>query len=286
MMQLTVSIRLCLFVGAVALFTHVQGCGGGGDGGTGGSTGTAGTSASHGGTTGAGGEAGTSASHGGTTGAAGDGTGGSISSHGGTTGGGGDATGGSGPGTGGNGPGTGGRGGNGTGNGGRGGSEQAGSGGSGTGGRGGNGGTGTAGRGGNGGSGTGRGGAAGGTAGAGGGTGGAATFTQVAAILGNSCGTGQCHDGTAHVNLHNDSTLYSRIVNVSPNGSMTMTQCKSKKLIVPSDVTNSVIAQAIMAKVTGCTNARMPDECPNMRACLTAAEISTITSWITAGAPM
>jgi len=51
-------------------------------------------------------------------------------------------------------------------------------------------------------------------------------------------------------------------------------------------VANSVIAQAVMAKVTGCTNARMPDECPNMRACLTAAQIATITSWIMAGAPM
>jgi hypothetical protein len=67
---------------------------------------------------------------------------------------------------------------------------------------------------------------------------------------------------------------------------MTMTQCKSRMLIVPNDVTNSVIAQAVMAKVTGCTNARMPDECPNMRACLTTAQIATITSWITAGAPM
>ena len=65
-----------------------------------------------------------------------------------------------------------------------------------------------------------------------------------------------------------------------------MAQCTSRKLIVPNDVTNSVIAQVIMAKLTGCTNARMPDECPSMRACLTTAQISTITSWITAGAPM
>ena len=33
-------------------------------------------------------------------------------------------------------------------------------------------------------------------------------------------------------------------------------------------------------------NARMPDDCPQMRQCLTAAQIATITSWITAGAPM
>ena len=154
----------------------------------------------------------------------------------------------------------------------------------GTAGRGGNGGgaagrggtTGTAGRGGNGGSG----------GGAAGGSGGAGTFTQVAALLGTSCGTSTCHDGTDHVNLHNDAGLYARIVNASPTGAKTMAQCTSRKLIVPNDVTNSVIAQVITAKLTGCTNARMPDECPSMRPCLTTAQIATITSWITAGAPM
>ena len=116
--------------------------------------------------------------------------------------------------------------------------------------------------------------------------GGAGTFTQVAALLGTSCGTSTCHDGTDHVNLHNDAGLYARIVNASPTGAKTMAQCTSRKLIVPNDVTNSVIAQVITAKLTGCTNARMPDECPNMRPCLTTAQIATITSWITAGAPM
>jgi hypothetical protein len=57
-------------------------------------------------------------------------------------------------------------------------------------------------------------------------------------------------------------------------------------LVKPGDVTNSVIAQVILAKVTGCTNARMPDDCPSMRACLTAAQIATITTWVMAGAPM
>ena len=88
----------------------------------------------------------------------------------------------------------------------------------------------------------------------------------MAALLGTSCGTSTCHDGTDHVNLHNDAGLYARIVNASPTGAKTMAQCTSRKLIVPNDVTNSVIAQVIMAKLTGCTNARMPDECPSMRA--------------------
>jgi hypothetical protein len=107
----------------------------------------------------------------------------------------------------------------------------------------------------------------------------------VAAILGKSCGTGTCHNGQQHVDLRNDSTLYSRIVNKMPNASQTMATCKTRTLIVPNDVNNSVIAQVIMAALSGCTNARMPDECPSMRSCLTPADISTITDWITAGAP-
>ena len=75
-------------------------------------------------------------------------------------------------------------------------------------------------------------------------------------------------------------------MNASPNAPKTMAACTSRKLIVANDVTNSVIAQVIMAAVTGCTNARMPDECPSKRACLTAAQIATITNWIIAGAPM
>ena len=64
-----------------------------------------------------------------------------------------------------------------------------------------------------------------------------------------------------------------------------MAACTSRTLIEPGDVAMSVIAQVITASLSGCTNARMPDECPSMRPCLTAAQIATITSWITAGAP-
>ena len=65
-----------------------------------------------------------------------------------------------------------------------------------------------------------------------------------------------------------------------------MSSCTSRTLIEPNDVASSVIAQAVMASVSGCTNARMPDDCPmTNRPCLTAAQISTITSWINAGAP-
>ena len=143
-------------------------------------------------------------------------------------------------------------------------------------GRGGN--AGMAGRGGNAGGGRGGNGATGGTAT--GGTGGAATFAQVATILGTSCGTGNCHNGSQHVDLRNNAGLYDRIVDASPSGSQTMTACETRTLVVPGNAAMSVIAQVISMAVSGCTNARMPDEC------LTAAQISTITSWINAGAPM
>jgi hypothetical protein len=100
-----------------------------------------------------------------------------------------------------------------------------------------------------------------------------------------SCGTGQCHNGQQHVDLRNNSGLYDRIVGASPNGSMTMSACRTRTLVVPGDVAGSVLAQVIMAAVTGCTDERMPYECPAERPCLTNAQIATITSWITAGAP-
>ena len=60
--------------------------------------------------------------------------------------------------------------------------------------------------------------------GAAGGTGGAATFAQVAQILGTSCGTGTCHDGTDHVDLRNNTGLYGRIVNAMPDGARVMSR--------------------------------------------------------------
>jgi hypothetical protein len=99
-----------------------------------------------------------------------------------------------------------------------------------------------------------------------------------------------CHDGSAHVDLRNNSGLYTRLVNGSPAGSQVMASCKTMKLVVPNTPATSVLSQIVKAKVTGCSNARMPDECStsssNPRACLTTAQISTIDSWISAGAPM
>ena len=274
-MTRAVMMRSSLFVVSFATMVCAAGCGGDGSGGEAGNGG--------GSTAGSNGNGGGSAGEGGTTGAAGDGAAGAAGGNNGMAGRGGDN---GMAGRGGN-NGMAGRGGN-NGMAGRGGNNgMAGRGGNnGMAGRGGN--DGMAGRGGNNGM-AGRGGNAGGGrggSGGAGGTGGAATFAQVATILGASCGTGDCHDGTEHVDLRNNAGLYARIVDASPTGSRTMSACTSRTLIVPGNTSMSVIAQAIMMSVSGCTNARMPDECPSMRPCLTAAQISTITSWINAGAPM
>jgi hypothetical protein len=126
----------------------------------------------------------------------------------------------------------------------------------------------------------------GGSTGSGGSGGSAPTFAAVSSILGMNWGTGTCHDGTAHVNLHNDAGLYARIVNGSPNGTKTMTTCKGAKTDVPDDVKNSAIARVIMGALKGCTGGRMPDDCPTKRGCPTAQQISSITDWISAGALM
>jgi hypothetical protein len=122
-----------------------------------------------------------------------------------------------------------------------------------------------------------------------GGGGAAATFSAVATILGTSCGTGQCHQGGAHVDLRNTAGLHGRIVSQMVAGTMSMMMCRTKSYIVPNDAANSVISQMIKAAVTGC-GARMPKDCStsstNPRACLTAAQIKTIDDWIMAGAPM
>ncbi|MEP6653140.1 MAG: hypothetical protein ABJA82_07260 [Myxococcales bacterium] len=119
----------------------------------------------------------------------------------------------------------------------------------------------------------------------GGGSGSGTSFAAVAAILGTSCGTGMCHTGTDHVDLRNMGDLRGRLVGGMPSGAKTMATCKSKTLVVANDPATSVLSQVIKAKVTGCTNARMPDSCPMaMRPCLTMAQIATIDGWIMGGA--
>jgi hypothetical protein len=125
----------------------------------------------------------------------------------------------------------------------------------------------------------------GGTVGGAGGSSGGG-FAPVAMILGMNCGTGTCHMGGAHSDLRNNAGLYARIVGAKALGM----SCNTKTLIVPSSTATSAISQVIKGPFTGCSDARMPNQCSPTsampRACLTTAQIAVIDSWITAGAPM
>ena len=161
----------------------------------------------------------------------------------------------------------------GTGRGGSGGSP-AGSGGSGAGGRIGTGGTvgtggtaGSSGRAGN----SGAAGAAGGTTG---------TFTQVAALLMTNCAP--CHNGTAHTDLRTTG-LYTRIVGGHSIASANAA-CVSQTLVVAGNASMSLISNKVHGtNLNGC-GTQMPKGCNPGTTCLTAAQMSTIDSWINAGA--
>jgi hypothetical protein len=97
-----------------------------------------------------------------------------------------------------------------------------------------------------------------------------------------------CHQPAGpHIDLTNPATLHARLVDFSPAGTKTMAGCKTMKVVTASDTANSLLSKVIKGAVQGCTNARMPDNCPGgmpARACLTAAQIATIDGWISAGA--
>jgi len=116
-----------------------------------------------------------------------------------------------------------------------------------------------------------------------------ATFAEVAQILGTSCGVTNCHSDMTHTDLRSDAGLYARLVNAAPTGTATMAACKTMKLVTPNSPSTSVLSQIVKAAVTGCSPARMPDTCSTNglpRACLSAAQISTIDGWISGGARM
>jgi hypothetical protein len=140
------------------------------------------------------------------------------------------------------------------------------------------------------------GGTGGGSAGMGGGsagmgTGGAApTFAAVSALMGSNCAVSGCHDGS---NMHANykTNLYTVLTTPLPG---TTDRCAGSTLVVPSNTAGSFLITAItkggMCPKGGNQIGRMPDSCSttssNPRACLTTAQIKTITDWVAAGAPM
>jgi hypothetical protein len=159
-------------------------------------------------------------------------------------------------------------------------------------------GTGSPGGGGAGGSAAGSGGGGTGGSGGGGGTGGGGggvTFAQVKALLAMSCKGSMCHDAgntKQQIDWTTSDGLYMRLTTAIPDS---VAHCVGNIPVVPSMPAQSLLVQAVTGpgKITcnkkgGGTEmiARMPDDCPTDRPCLTPEQIKLISDWVAAGAPM
>jgi hypothetical protein len=164
----------------------------------------------------------------------------------------------------------------------------------GSGGAGGSGGS-AAGGGGSGGTGTGGSGGSGGASGGSGGGGNGVTFAQVKDVLATSCKGSKCHDmgnEKNNIDLVTADGLYQRLTMPIPDN---IQHCGGTTMVVPSNVAMSFLITAVAGptnnKVT-CKKgagtemiARMPDDCPDARPCLTADKIKILQDWVAAGAP-
>lgn len=152
-----------------------------------------------------------------------------------------------------------------------------------------------AGGGGSGGSGTGGSGGSGGASGGSGGGGNGVTFAQVQNLLAMSCKGSKCHDmgnEKNNIDLVTAAGLYQRLTMPIPDN---IQHCGGTTMVVPGKTADSFLYVAVAGptndKVT-CKKgagtemiARMPDDCPADRPCLTAEQIKLISDWITGGAP-
>jgi hypothetical protein len=139
------------------------------------------------------------------------------------------------------------------------------------------------------------GGSAGGSTTGGGGAAATATFAEVKTIFGSSCSnsTNKCHDAASgHTNFSGD--LYAALTMPLPATGMYQ-MCKGTTLVTPSNATDSFLVKLVTGPgQSTCKDSgkdtkvdRMPNKCGsggNTPACLTAAQIKTISDWIAAGA--
>lgn len=100
-----------------------------------------------------------------------------------------------------------------------------------------------------------------------------------------------CHSGNPHLNFAS-ANLYATLSTPIP-ATPTTRECKGSTLITPNDGANSLLVK-IVTGATTCQNSgasqnipRMPNGCGtgSAPACLTAAQIKTLTDWINGGAP-
>ncbi|MEI9950341.1 MAG: hypothetical protein WDO74_15510 [Pseudomonadota bacterium] len=136
----------------------------------------------------------------------------------------------------------------------------------------------------------GSGGSGGGSAGAGGAS--TATYAAVKAIFSASCGTGMCHNGNPHTNFQQGElhTTLSTAIAATPAGN----ECNGTTLITSGDAAGSFLVKVISNAMSTCKDAGADKMIPKMPymcgtganpACLTTAQVKTISDWITAGAP-
>lgn len=129
----------------------------------------------------------------------------------------------------------------------------------------------------------------GGSAGMGTGGGSPATFMAVKTLFGASCGVGQCHNAASmNLDFQGTNDLHGLLTKPIPTG---IAHCVGSTLVTANDA-NSFLVTVVKTGGScptggGSAIGKMPDNCgqAGKPACLTAAQVKTITDWIAAGAP-
>ena len=121
-------------------------------------------------------------------------------------------------------------------------------------------------------------------------------FGQVSALLGKRCAGSKCHSSSGNELAFasaSGSALHALLTTPIPAG---IPHCVGVTLVTPNDTSSPLLEIVMSGGKIACTKPKaenvgpMPDKCTTTStsvtgACLTAAEIKTISDWISAGAP-
>ncbi|MGC4087553.1 MAG: hypothetical protein QM756_06610 [Polyangiaceae bacterium] len=105
---------------------------------------------------------------------------------------------------------------------------------------------------------------------------GSVSFSQISTLLNQRCGSCHLTGSTAPDFSVSGASLYSTLT------SRSVSRCASQKLVIANDTTNSAL---IMVTTGKCGTLRMPNGCTTSPgACLTSADATTLSNWISQGA--
>ena len=104
-----------------------------------------------------------------------------------------------------------------------------------------------------------------------------AAFTQVSTVLGKNCGIKGCHGDKQAPLFAPGANLYATLT--GPN--TVLAACDYTKLVEPGDPSKSALVKLMNRK---CGSFTMPPSC-NQTPCISAADLKTLSDWISAGAP-